>query len=429
MNLLRPALGGLLAAGALALPAAASATGSYAVYACKGPTGAVAPAAGWTANRESDAFATNDCATGGPLAVGLTGTGPWKGGIGAEQRFTAPGGTRVGSLTLTRKTSGLPNAHGLAYFLNADDRILDSCDPGASKCNADLDGKLEIPNLDAGVLRFRAGCFESYPDQCTSNGTPLRVEVPQLIVTLKDTTAPFVANVGANTFNAADLGGGLYRVIVNVDGAPFMATPVAADTCTDADPADDNPYQFLAATPCPLSINGLSTAVDTTSLSNGPHVIDVLIEDAAGNRTVVVPSRKVTVSNVNNGINADVKGRLRTWFDKNRRKSFRGRYGRRVVLRGRLVNRNGKGIQGARIDVYHRRGGKLKELLKTGLKTRKDGKLTLILPLDLTTRDIVLAYRATRPGPITSRQTMKLTVVSARGNVITRRPGKLGRKD
>ena len=60
----------------------------------------------------------------------------------------------------------------------------------------------------------------------------------------------------------------------------------------------------------------------------------------------------------------------------------------------------GKGIQGARVDVYHRRGGKLKQLIKTGLKTRKSGKLTLILPLDLTTRDIVLAYRARRPGPI-----------------------------
>ncbi len=428
MNLLRPGLGGLLVTAALALPASASATGSYAVYACKGPTGAAAPAAGWTANRESDAFATNDCATGGPLAVGLTGSGPWKGGIGAEQRFTAPAGTRIASLTLTRTTGGLPAAHGLAYFLNADDRILDSCDPGASKCNADLDGKLEIGNLNATVLRFRAGCFESFPDQCTSNGSSLRVEVPQLIVGLADITPPFVANVGATTFNAADLGGGLYRVIVNVDGAPFSATPVAADTCTDADPADDNPYQFLAATPCPLSINGLSTAVDTTSLSNGPHTIDVLIEDAAGNRTVVVPSRKVTVNNANNGINADVKGKLRTWFDRNGHKSYRGRYGRRVVLRGRLVNRRNKGIQGARIDVYHRVGGKLKQLLKTGLKTRQNGKLTLILPLDLTTRQIVLAYRARRPGPITSRQTLKLTVVSARGNVVHRRPGRLGRE-
>ncbi len=425
---LRPALGGLVAAALLALPATASATGSYSVYACKGPAGLPAPAAGWTANRESDAFATNDCATGGPLAVGLTGVGPWKGGIGAEQRFVAPAGTRVEGVTLTRKTIGLPGAHGLAYFLNADDRVLDSCDPGAAKCNADLDGKLEIPNLDASMLRFRAGCFESFPDQCTSNGTALRIEVPQVVVALKDATPPTVSNVTAATFNAADQGGGLYRVIVDVDGAPFSATPVAADTCTDAAPADNDPYEFLAATPCPLSINGLSSAIDTTALSNGPHVVTVLIEDAAGNRTVVVPARKIQVNNANNGIGADVKGKLHAYFDENHRKSLRSRYGRRVVLRGRLVNRSGKGIQGARIDVYHRRGGKLKQLIKTGLKTRAHGKLTLILPLDLTTREIVLAYRAKRPGAITSRQTLKLTVLSARGNVIHRRPGKLVRR-
>lgn len=428
MTMLGRALGGLLAAGALVLPATASATGSYSVYACKGPTGTPAPAAGWTANRESDAFATNDCATNGPLAVGLTGTGPWKGGIGAEQRFQAPFGTRVAALTLTRKTMGLPGAHGLAYFLNADDKVLDSCDPGAAKCNADLDGKLEIPNLDASMVRFRAGCFESYPDQCTSNGSALRVEVPQVIVSLRDITPPLVGNVTSTTFNAADVGAGLYRVIADVDGSQYSATPVAGDTCTDADPADNDPYQFLAATPCPLTINGLSTAIDTSGLSNGNHTVTVLIEDAAGNRTVVVPARTIKVNNVNNGTNADVKGKLRVWFDRNGRKSLRGRYGRRVVLRGRLVNRRGKGIVGARLDVYHRRGGKLRRLVKTGLKTRASGKLTLILPLDLTTRDIVLAYRARRPGRITSRQTLKLTVVSARGNVVHRRPGKLGRQ-
>ncbi len=427
MHLLRPALGGLVAVAALALPATASAAGSYSVYACKGPTGTAAPAAGWTANRESDAFATNDCATNGPLAVGLTGIGPWKGGIGAEQRFVAPANTRIQSLTLTRKTVGLPGAHGLAYFLNADDKVLDSCDPGAAKCNADLDGKLEIPNLEASVVRFRAGCFESFPDTCTSNGTPLRVDVPQVIVGLRDVIPPYVVSQGA-TFAAADQGGGLYRILVNVDGQPFSATPVAGDTCADAGPGDSDDYQFVAATPCPLVLNGLSTAVDTSAMPNGTHTVDVVIEDAAGNRTVVVPSRKVEVKNVNNGIGADVKGKLRAWFDVNDRTKLRSRYGKRVVLRGRLVDRKGKGIQGARIDVYHRRGGKLRQLLKTGLKTRERGKLTLILPLDLTTRDIVLAYRARRPGPITSRQTLKLTVVSARGNVVHRRPGKLGRR-
>lgn len=452
MTPLRIAAGGAVAAcAALLAPCTpASAAGTYTVFSCKTPSGAVAPAAGWTADRESDAFATNDCATGGPLAVGLTGTGPWKGGIGAEQRFTAPSGTRVASLTITRRTAGLPGAHGLAYFLTADDKVLDSCDPGAAKCNADLDGRLEIPNLDASVLRFRAGCFESYPDQCTSNGSELRVEVPQVAVGLRDDTAPNVTNVSGTladtttagkgtltaTFDAADTGGGLYRVLLVVDGAVAAVRPVAADTCADADPSDTDAYEFIAAVPCPTSIIGLSASLDTTALPNGVHTVDVLLEDAAGNRTSVLPTRTLTVDNPVpvrpsslNGIGADTRATLTSWFDRNHKRTFSSRFGRRVVIRGRLVNRKGVGIQGARIDVYHRVGGKLRTLLKTGLKTRKGGKLTLILPLDLTTREVVLAYRAVRPGPVTSSQTLRLTVLSARGNVIHRRPGKLGRRD
>jgi hypothetical protein len=217
-----------------------------------------------------------------------------------------------------------------------------------------------------------------------------------------------------------------------------VVTNVSSGDCTDAGPTDADPYQFVAATPCPLSINGLGASLDTAQLSNGQHTVEVLVEDAAGNRTTVLPPRTVKLDNpipligsgTPNGINADVKGTISAWFDRNHAKRFTNRYGRRVVIRGRLVNRNGKGIQGARVDVYHRlKSGKLKRLIKTGLKTRKGGKLTLILPLDLTTREILLAYRAKRPGAITSRQTLKLTVVNSLGHVVTNRPGKLGRKD
>jgi hypothetical protein len=438
-------------AGVMLIPATAHA-GTYSVYGCRSPAATPAAANGWAPDRQSDAFATNDCDAGGSLAVGLTGTGPWNAAVGAEQRFTAPPGTHAAFLRLYRRTTGLSGSqHGLAYYLYADDRVLDSCDPAAAKCTADLDGVLDIPGLDASVVRFKAGCYESYPDQCTSNGSPLRVEVPQIVVGLRDDVPPAVAHVAGTmtnpagakqgtlsvAFDAADTGGGLYRTIVQVDGQPAAVANVAGGDCTDAGADDTDPYEFLAAVPCPGSVNGLSASLDTRYLSNGAHAIEVLVEDAGGNRTPVLPARAFTIDNpvpltgsgTPNGINADVKGRLSAWFDANHRSRLRNRYGRRVVVRGRLVNRRGKGIQGARLDVYHRlRSGKLKRLLKTGLKTRKGGKLTLILPLDLTTRQIVIAYRAKRPGAITSRRTLGLTVVSARGHVIHKRPGKLGRR-
>lgn len=77
----------------------------------------------------------------------------------------------------------------------------------------------------------------------------------------------------------------------------------------------------------------------------------------------------------------------------------------------------GRGIQGARIDVFRIRNGK-RRLLKTGPTSRAGGKLTLILPIDVDTRTIEDAYRALRPGPVTSRQRLRLTVL--RGGRVSR---------
>jgi len=445
----------VVAAG-LAVPAAAHA--DYTVYACHGPSGTPAPVSGWEPLTGGDAIASNECAAGGVLSVQLRGDGPWQGGQGGEHRFTAPAGTRIVRAALHRRTAGFAGNPGRwAYTLYADAKELESCEAGgASKCTTDLDGPADFPNLDAGVVGLRAGCATIQTSSC---GAPaVRVEVPHAAIGLRDGTAPVVSAVGGTlpaataapvkgvltaTYNAADTGGGLYRTIVEVDGTALSADAVTAPGCTDANPASADPYEFLQAVPCPLTATGLSAAVDTTKLPDGAHTITVLAEDAAGNRSTVVGAKPVTVQNAPppvttssdsttgrlNGVNADVKGRLRAWFDRNDKRTLTSRYGRRVVLRGRLVNAKGKSIQGARIDVYHRRGskGKLTQLTKTGLKTRKDGKLTLILPMDLTTRQIVLAYRGRRPGPITSRVTLKLRVIDARGRTVTKRPGRLGR--
>ena len=112
------------------------------------------------------------------------------------------------------------------------------------------------------------------------------------------------------------------------------------------------------------------------------------------------------------------------WFVKSRtrtRRSLASRFGTRVVTRGVLRTRSGRGIVGARIDVYHiRRDGK-RRLVKTGLKTRAGGALTLILPNNVDTRTIEYAYRALRPGPITSRQRLRLTVRTKSGRIYHRK--------
>src|SRR5207302_4572453 len=87
-------------------------------------------------------------------------------------------------------------------------------------------------------------------------------------------------------------------------------------------------------------------------------------------------------------------GHLTMYFDRNHKKTFSQIYGNRTVTRGKLISceRHPRPVVGAKIDVIHVLHG-VRHLIKTGLKSRPGGKLTLILPLNLTTRTIEYDYR------------------------------------
>ena len=101
-------------------------------------------------------------------------------------------------------------------------------------------------------------------------------------------------------------------------------------------------------------------------------------------------------------------------------RSFTSRFGTRTVTRGRLVTcgANPRPIVGARIDVVHvLTAGQRRR--KTGLRSRAEGKLTLILPNDLRSRRIEYAYRPDlRSKRVTSRVSLRLTVRNSRGRVV-----------
>jgi hypothetical protein len=124
-------------------------------------------------------------------------------------------------------------------------------------------------------------------------------------------------------------------------------------------------------------------------------------------------------SNPLNGQNGSTCAHRTMYFDRNRRQTFSTRFGTRVVTRGRLVNCKGKSIIGAKIDVVHIVDGK-RHLLKTGMKSRGGGRLTLILPLNLTTRSVEFDYRAHLTSRrVTSRRTLRLTVLDRYGRSVT----------
>jgi hypothetical protein len=410
---------------------------------------------GWTAHADAGSAASDGCATSGGMTAQLTGPGPWGGGTFVYDQFTAPPGTRIVRLTLSRRTQGMPvgSVRTFSYTLSADGKTIEACAPGPTDtCTGDLNGPLDAVGLDAASVLFSFGCGADDPNVCTATAGAPSATITDPAVVLRDQAAPTVTSRtvtddGATsghlklTYAAADVGGGVYRTVVRVDGQVAVSDPLGG-ACADRDPSNGDAYEFTTPVPCPAAATR-GVDFDVLKLPLAEHAVEVDVEDAAGNSTpvygpVVLPksngdvvgSDKGTGTGTGTGTDPGVgaqgskpgssvlDGRLQAWFVPNHKKSYTNRYGHRVVVRGLLRTTSKKAIGGARLDVYHEVGGKLRRLSKTGLKTRTDGRLTLILPLNLDTRRIVLAYRAFRPGKITSRQTLKLTVRDRQGRTV-----------
>jgi hypothetical protein len=426
---------------ALGLSGAASA-GTYVDWECAGPTAAPAAAEGFVGNQSPKAEAINTCGTiGGQLAVGLIDVAPWQGGLGAYFTYGAPDDTRIAAVLIDRATSGAPvGSSFLTYQINVDNVLIDGCLPSAG-CSGDRSGQVTRTGLTASSLVLTAGCGGTFANTCL---TPIRLAVPRAAITLRDDIAPTIANVRGSLitpgvksgtvnveFDATDRGGGVYRMITTVDNRLFEVQPAALGTCLDVAPSNTNPYEFAAKVPCPLTQAGLNVNVDTRKLSEGVHTIGVALEDAAGNRVNVVgPAARFRVRNARpNGRPAarTRHGRVRMWFALNHKTHLTTRVGRRVVTRGWLRDRRGRGIRGGELEVYHFVHGH-RRLLKTGMLSRKRGRLTLILPLNLFgdargQRRIAFYYRASLPGPVTARANLFLTIRNRRGGPQTTLPG------
>jgi hypothetical protein len=119
-----------------------------------------------------------------------------------------------------------------------------------------------------------------------------------------------------------------------------------------------------------------------------------------------------------NGVRGGTCARLRMHFAKNHKTAYASRLGRRTVVRGRIVNCKGKSIVRARIDVVHVVKGK-RRFVKTGLRSRSGGNLTLILPMNIKTRTLRFEYRGNLLSTkVTSRSTLRITVHDRKGRVV-----------
>jgi hypothetical protein len=120
-----------------------------------------------------------------------------------------------------------------------------------------------------------------------------------------------------------------------------------------------------------------------------------------------------------NGVRGSTCGKLTMYFTANHKRSLTSHLGRRQVVRGRIVNCAGHSIVRARIDVIHVLKNGKRKLVKTGLRSRDGGKLTLILPLNLKTRDLRFEYRGNLLSTkVTSRSKLHVTVRNRHGKVL-----------
>jgi hypothetical protein len=170
-----------------------------------------------------------------------------------------------------------------------------------------------------------------------------------------------------------------------------------------------DPYTWAYQVPCKTSVGGRTYSLNTALLPNGPHHIQVIIEDAAGNESEVL-NRTVTTENVGagslgalpgpgtsavlagapNGSNASDSAALELGLPRSISRSFARRA---LRLPGRLVNAHGQPISGATLDVIEQVAGGSTSQVIAHATTGADGSFIASVPAG-PSRLIEIAYRA-----------------------------------
>jgi len=302
-------LTGLLVASALgaALPAGASAAGSYTVSACSPGT---SPGA-WQQVSGSPAgmSAGNQC--GGPL-IGPVGSGD-PGALYAEDlagstihnpngaaagwQFTAPTGTAITTASYYRALSTGLNLDWVAGLFDASGKQLDRCTSNPIPCSSpNTQIPVTLAGLNTSKLFFGVVCLPVSPDTSCLAGASQHYAQAQMYsvkVTLAEATAPSVTNIAGPlwsggvvfgttplTFDASDLSG-IAQLALDAPSGHVAVQPQSCD--------------YTQTQPCPQLPSG-NVSVDTTQLRDGTQTLTLLATNAAGN-TLNVQSPPLVVDN------------------------------------------------------------------------------------------------------------------------------------
>jgi hypothetical protein len=376
---------GLAVSTLLVIAPAATNAGVYHVYSCSQPDGRPAPTDGWATSSAGGwgpySGDSNTCAQGGSLSAIVSAQAQQTAYTGPEWVFTAPPGTRIAEATLT---ATLTSPQGQAWLgspsptYDAADVIVNCQYNEPCGQSGVFSGLFPILNPGGTNIYAIAVCVGPYEGATTcpaASGVDAAVNVNAANITLQANTAPSASAVGGSLrdaqildgpqnilITASDPGPGVYQAIFQIDGRT-IASPVI-DTnngrCQNAGGTSDGAPAFLYLQPCPSQMNGAEVPFDPSTVSNGPHELQVLVSDAAANTTTIL-DRQVTVNTGGayttllargqcNGTTCDDHARL-VPTSKLRRSLTRHLSRSKLTLTGRLVDHNGAPIKGAQVRL------------------------------------------------------------------------------
>ncbi|MGO9249044.1 MAG: hypothetical protein ACLP7W_10720 [Solirubrobacteraceae bacterium] len=227
--------------------------------------------------------------------------------------------------------------------------------------------------------------------------------------------SPGASGTAELTFTAQDHEGpGVYRVIVDLDGAQVYAgTPETnGGRCASIGTNASGISEFLYAQPCKQDV-AVDVPMETTRFADGQHQLKVTVQDAAGN-TAVVYDGTISIANPTtapsttigpgsplaergsaNGTNASDQAKLTARWASTTKATRTSRYGQADRVTGRLTSTTGQPISGALLDATETpavQGAKTASL--TSVRTGPTGTWTLTLPRDVSSSTLRIAYHS-----------------------------------
>jgi hypothetical protein len=278
--------------------------GTYTVYSCAGPSGAkISSYAGWSAKEETtDPNAVMDLACPNyPLAATALTQSAHSRGTAIGLRWMAAAGTLIKSLELQVDNAAYADPGQQwrwelerGIFQQGGGRFLMRyCLDPYNACRSE-NGLFALPEdwiqgRPATGFYIRVVCAAASAVNCPA-GYPSAVRVERAKFVVEDVQSPRfvvgpsgplldgngpVAGFADVSFEAADVGGGLLRAVLTVDGVEKAAKNFDTGNGQCVQP-------FKQPAPCPPSATSI-LSLDTRSIANGVHSIAVTVFDATGN--------------------------------------------------------------------------------------------------------------------------------------------------